>query len=324
MNYQTVKLNREQFLSLTTLYPEEFELILSDFKVRWYKFYRFRTLEGKRRNKPFWFAEKNTPTLPTVEDKLFFLLTYLKGHSLQQFYAASFGLSQAKVSLWIRLLTPLLEQSLKSLDCLPCRQGGELADFLASFGDIRVVNHDVVEQTAPRSLDDEAQKVQYSGKKKAHTYKNKVDCLDNQYVVFLSPTYLGSVHDKKIADEEACQYPQDLRLRQDAGFQGYEPKGVDIVMPFKKPRNGTLTEMQKWFNQYVSQRRIVVEHAIRGIKRCHIVQHPCRLAGYWIRDQIMNLCTALHNLRVRSPLRRYDFEQKLQIPYAPEGMHVCA
>lgn len=87
-------------------------------------------------------------------------------------------------------------------------------------------------------------------------------------------------------------------------------------MPFKKPRNGELTEIQKWFNQFVSQRRIVVEHAIRGIKRCRIVQHACRLKGYWIRDQIMNICTALHNLRVRSPLREYEHKLKFQIPHA--------
>lgn len=125
---------------------------------------------------------------------------------------------------------------------------------------------------------------------------------------------MGAVHDKKIADEENCQYPPGIRLRQDAGFQGYEPKNITIVMPFKKPKNGILNSMQRWFNQYVGQRRIVVEHAIRGIKRCRIVQHPCRLKGYFIRDKIMNICTAIHNIRVRSPLRAYDSQRKFILP----------
>lgn len=124
------------------------------------------------------------------------------------------------------------------------------------------------------------------------------------------------MHDKKIADESACQYPQGIRLRQDSGFQGYQPEDVHIVMPFKKPRNGTLTELQRWFNQYVSQRRIVVEHAIRGIKRFHIVQHACRLKGYWTRDRIMMICTAIHNLRVCSPLRAYPCNHKFQLACA--------
>lgn len=185
--------------------------------------------------------------------------------------------------------------------------------FLEDIPDAEVINQDVVEQAAPRPVDDEAQKAQYSGKKGTHTYKNKVDCLENQYVVFLSPTFLGAVHDKRIADEVECSYPQGCRLRQDAGFQGYTPEGVLIEMPFKKPKGGVLTTMQKWFNQYVGQRRIVVEHAIRGIKRFRIIQHACRLSGFWVRDRVMNICTAIHNLRVRSPLRAYDSKLKFQL-----------
>jgi len=316
MNYHTLKINREQFLSLTSLYPEEFEKLLSPFSSAWYEFYTYFTLEGKRRLKSNWHPEKDTPTLPGVEDKLLFLLTYFKLHPLQQFQAASFGLSQPKVSLWVKILIPVLESSFKNLKCLPCREGSALAGFLKDHGKCEAIHQDVVEQTTPRPVDDDAQAAQYSGKKKQHTYKNKVDCLDNQSVVFLSPTFLGAVHDKKIADEQYCQYPEGIRLFQDLGFQGYEPDNVFIVMPFKKPRKGILSEMQKWFNRYVAQRRIVVEHAIMGIKRCHIIQRPCRLTGYWIRDQIMNLCTALHNFRVKSPLRAYQSNQKFQLPCA--------
>jgi len=279
-SYDNIRLDREQFLSLTSLYPEEFDLILPDFASCWYKFYRTRTLEGKRRKIKNLYPQKNTPTLPRVEDKLFFLLVYLKLHPLQEFQACVFDLSQAKVSIWVKLLRPFLADALRKLECLPCRNGEVLKAFILEID----ANVEI-----------------------------KVDCLDNQYVVFLSATYLGSVHDKKIADEEACQYPKGIRLRQDLGFQGYEPEGVYAIMPFKKPRKGTLCWIKRWFNQYVGQRRIVIEHAIRGIKRCHIVQHPCRLMGYWVRDQLMDICTGLHNLRVRSPLRAYKSDRKFQL-----------
>lgn len=323
MKYQDITPNREQFKSLTTLHPEEFDLVLPHFADEWYRYYRIRTLEGKRRKKPNWRPQKDTPTLPTAGDKLFFLLAYYKQHPLQQFQAATFGLSQGKVSLWVKLLGPMLEQALKVLGCLPCRDGSALAGFIGdNFGDVRAVSQDVVEQTMPRQVDDKAQKAMYSGKKGCHAYKNKVDCLDDQYVAFLSATYLGAVHDKKIADTEGCRYPPGIRLRQDLGFQGHAPEGVHIVMPFKKPREGELTGLQKWFNQYVAQRRIVVEHAIRGIKRFHIVQHACRLAGYWVRDRIMDICTAIHNLRVRSPLRGYPCKQKFQFAHVHVRAHV--
>ena len=55
----------------------------------------------------------------------------------------------------------------------------------------------------------------------------------------MSHTYFGREHDKSIADQEQCTYPKDTRLRQDTGFQGYEPvSDVVIVQPFKKPKNG--------------------------------------------------------------------------------------
>lgn len=312
-DYKIIRKDREQFLSLTSLYPEEFDLILPHFATLWYKFNKIFTLEGKRRKKKNWYAQKDTKTLPTVEIKLFFLLVYIKQHPLQQFQGFVFGLSQGKVSQWVKILTPMLNEALEKLGCKACRDGNDLHTLLNNFSNANCINQDVVEQTSPRSTDDQAQKAMFSGKAKDHTYKNKVDCLDNQYIVYLSPTFLGSVHDKKIADESDCLYPKNTRLRQDAGFQGFAPEGVHIVMPFKKPKNGSLTGIQNWFNQYVGQRRIVVEHAIRGIKRCHIVQQACRLAGYWIRDQMMDVCTALHNLRVRSPLRKYKSEHKFQL-----------
>lgn len=171
MDYQSVRNKREQFLSLTTLYPEEFDLLLSPSEAEWYKFYRVYTLEGKRRNKTSWNPQKDTPTLPTVEDKLFFLLTYFKQHPLQQFHAASFGLSQPKVSLWVKHLTPIVEKALKKLGCLPCKDGSSLDSFMGQFEKVEAINQDVVEQTMPRPTDDQAQKEMYSGKKKSYLQK---------------------------------------------------------------------------------------------------------------------------------------------------------
>lgn len=308
-----LKQNPTAFLGLTTLYPQEFDKILRIFSRLWYKYYTMHTLHGKRRKLKNWYPEKDTPTLPTTADKLFFLLVYFKDHPLQQFQAAAFNLSQGKVSRWVKILTPLLEKTLKKLDVTPCRDGNVLDRFTEDIEKTDIINIDVVEQTTPRPVADDAQRAQYSGKAKAHTYKNKVDCTDNQYVVYLSPTFLGAVHDKRIADEVECVYPLGTRLRQDAGFQGYEPEGTLIEMPFKKPRKRELTTIQKWYNSYVASRRIVVEHAIRGIKRFRVIQHACRLKGYWVRDKIMNICTAVHNFRVKSPLRKYEYKAKLDL-----------
>jgi len=118
------------------------------------------------------------------------------------------------------------------------------------------------------------------------------------------------MHDKKIADEDGFLFPDGIQLFQDCGYQGFHLFNVFIVQPFKKPRNKELNTIQKWFNQYTSSIRICVEHAISGIKRCRIVKDKCRHFRQHFRDQIMVICTALHNFRVTSPFRTYKSDFK--------------
>ena len=44
-----------------------------------------------------------------------------------------------------------------------------------------------------------------------------------QRIDYLSPTYPGKTHEKKIAAEEGISYPPGVTLYKDTGFQGYEP-----------------------------------------------------------------------------------------------------
>jgi len=75
---------------------------------------------------------------------------------------------------------------------------------------------------------------------------------------------------------------------------------VYIIQPFKKPKNKELTGKQKWYN---------------GIKRCRIIKERCRL-GYRKRDEFALVAAALHNFRVKSPMRAYKYHEKLEIPRA--------
>ena len=65
----------------------------------------------------------------------------------------------------------------------------------------------------------------------------------SERVVYLSPTYAGKVHEKKIADENALAFPDDAILYKDSAFQGYEPPVAKTYQTKKKdagPRaNGT-------------------------------------------------------------------------------------
>lgn len=303
MKVEEILKNPKQFLSLTTLHPEEFEYLLVFFEIVWEKYYRYRTLEGKIRKHPI-SKEHGNATLKGNAQKLFFLLVYLKTNSLQEHQAASFGVSQSKVSRIVKILLPKLNEVLETMQLSPLRDGELLKDKLSDHP-AKVFSYDGTDRGILRNQDQEAQKKEYSGKHHAHTIKNLTLSDDTQYIHYLSPTSPGSQHDKAIADEYPIELPQGSVIKQDLGFLGHCPKNVEVEIPFKIPKNGQLTFGQKVYNKLLSSTRIVVEHANSGIKRLRMVKETIRIHAHDFRDLVMVVACGLHNLRVRSKLRKY-------------------
>jgi len=199
------------------------------------------------------YCEHGNAKLRGTPTKLFFLLVYLKTNSLQQHQAASFDVSQSKVSRLAHVLLEVFNQTLKSLGMNPVRNGCELASQLAGHPQ-KVFTYDGIERPIQRNSDGAAQEQEYSGKKKGHRLKNNLLCDDMRLVLYLSPTEPGSTHDqaafrKVIADLYPIELPDGSVLRQDLGFLGHQPQGVSIEQPFKKPKGGELTLTQKLYNQ---------------------------------------------------------------------------
>jgi len=155
-----------------------------------------------------------------------------------------------------------------------------------------------------RPQDKADRKRYYSGKNKVHTVKNNVISARGGKVLFLSDTYEGKKHDKKIADEEGYPFPVGSVLWQDTGFQGFAPDGVKIKQPKKKPRNGELSNTQKEENRQISKIRVEVEHQIGGIKRCQIVVQKFRNWVDHYIDDVMETACGLHNFRLTHRQKR--------------------
>jgi len=118
-------------------------------------------------------------------------------------------------------------------------------------------------------------------------------------ILFLSETYVGRTHDKRIAEATPDPLPAGSRLLQDLGFLAFTLPQVAVLMPTKKPRGRPLTRAQKAANRRLARRRVRIEHVHSRVKRCRIVHDTCRLRKAGIRDLIMEVCCALHNYRVR-------------------------
>lgn len=135
--------------------------------------------------------------------------------------------------------------------------------------------------------------------KKRHCIKNVLLARADCWIAYLSPTYPGSVHDKAIADEQDFEFQRTIKLLQDTGFQGFQPKNAIVIQPLKKPKGKELTVQQKQQNREKSSERVVVEHAIGGAKIWRIAKEVCRSWVFETRDYFMCIACALHNFRLK-------------------------
>jgi hypothetical protein len=293
-NYTQLSRKPKQFHALTGYTLEEFSALLPAFVTSFLAYVQEYTLEGKQRQKRRYVTYKNSP-LPTMEDKLLFILTYLRKATTQDIFGEVFGMSQPVVNQWIHILHPCLNQALVKLGEIPARTA---SDLQVAGDDVKVYFQDGTERPIPRPKNQEVQKSYYSGKKKRHTVKNNVLVNAQAKIGLLSETCEGKKHDKKIADETQFTLPQDSLLYQDTGFQGFVLEGVTILQPKKKPRGGQLTAEEKERNREISRVRIRVEHAIGGVKRYRIVKDQLRNWKQDFRDQVMETCCGLHNFRL--------------------------
>lgn len=165
MNYLALRERPTQFLALTSLHVAEFDDLLQHFTPRWERYHRYHTLDGNLRQFPA-HQQRANALLPGTDTKLFLLLTYLKTNSLQEHQAASFGVSQTRVSRLAGVLLDVLNQTLAALHLLPVRDGAQLAQRLAEHP-TKVFSYDGVERGIPRNADWEGQQEEYSAKKKS-------------------------------------------------------------------------------------------------------------------------------------------------------------
>lgn len=91
----------------------------------------------------------------------------------------------------------------------------------------------------------------------------------------------------------------------DLGYVGYKAPNLTVILPHKKPHNAELSLEQKEQNTKHSQKRICNEHTMKGIKRLRIVKDILRLDSYEYANKLFLNACALHNFRVKSPLRAY-------------------
>ena len=233
LTYDELKENPRKFVSFTSLTPEEFNALLPAFVRAYLKRYpASKTKAGKDRKRKAGAGRKGS--LAGIEQKLLFALVYQKSYPLQSVMGELFGMGQSQANEWIHSLLPILKQALDDLGFAPERDPRKFKSKEKDRKDAADSIIDGTERRRQRPKQAKRQALHYSGKQKIHSDENVVIATaKKKRVSYLSQTYPGKTHDKKVADTEGISYPKHIALHKDTGFQGYEPKVRKLYQPKK-------------------------------------------------------------------------------------------
>jgi len=108
---------------------DEFQQLIPPFEAAFQAHMAAWRLDGQPRTARRFAVYQNCP-LPTPEDRLFFILVYLKTYALQVVQGRLFGMGQSKANQWIHVLLPTLLAALRALGDAPARSLTALAQRL--------------------------------------------------------------------------------------------------------------------------------------------------------------------------------------------------
>lgn len=297
-NINKILSNKRLALALTGLTPDEFVALLPTFEQVWHnkRQQNYRKNRQHRARRP---GGGRKGLLREMQDKLFFILFYYKCYPTYDVLTLLYGFDRANGLRGQRQLTEILEKTLGKKMVLPERRLRKIEEFFEMFPQAKEVFVDGTERPIQRPKDPQQQKDKYSGKKKRHTVKNIIIADKRKRIGFLSKTESGRKHDFDLLKKHAPpkHIPEKVKQHLDLGFQGYHAQFPDhkISMPEKKPRikELCLTKLQQ--NKRKSGWRVLVEHAICGVKRFRITTDVFRNKLDGFDDKAMLIPCGLWN-----------------------------
>jgi len=149
LRYAEVSQRELKFLDLTSLTVEEFGELVPSFEEAFQERMKEWRLDGKKRSGRGYTTYANCP-LATPEDRLLFILVYLKTNLLQVVQGELFRMPQNKANQWIHTLLPVLQMTLRRLGDAPARSMEHLAQRLGLNGVLSVpVEAEAASQAPP-------------------------------------------------------------------------------------------------------------------------------------------------------------------------------
>lgn len=215
-----------------------------------------------------------------LSEHLLLLLIYYRTYTTHLFLAQIFHVDETTICRAIRRIAPLAERVLKIKP-----------ERLLTENDLQLLIVDATEQRIERPKN---QRDYYSGKKHAHTIKTEIITDPNGRILRVSKPYEGRVHDFEIRKEEGAL--PAVPVLADSGYQGLQNEhSAGVILPKKKPKNGSLSASEQARNTKLARCRIVIEHTFAHLKKWHIL--AARYRGHLdLYAQIFQTIAGIYNL----------------------------
>jgi hypothetical protein len=146
IRFADIQTRPPEVLDLTSLTVEEFRELVLPFDAAFQAHMAVWRLDGRPRTARRYSTYTNCP-LPTLEDRLLFILVYLKTYPVQVVQGQLFGMGQSKAHQWIHVLLVVLRATLRTLGDAPTRSVQALAQRLG--GAEAVAAAPALEPTSP-------------------------------------------------------------------------------------------------------------------------------------------------------------------------------
>ena len=247
---------------------EKFEKITKQLKPVWRAVQKRKLVEGR----PY--------GVGGLREHLLLLLIYYRTYTTHLFLAQIFHVDEATICRAIKRVGPLAERILKIKP-----------EKLLSENDLQLLIVDATEQRVERPKN---QRDYYSGKKHAHTIKTEIVTDSKGRILRVSQPYEGRVHDFEIRKTEG-PLPA-IPILADSGYQGLQNEHcAAVILPKKKPKNGSLSASECTRNTKLARCRIVIEHTFAHLKKWHILADRYR-GHLHLYAQIFQTIAGIYNL----------------------------
>lgn len=292
MNIRAALRSNRLCASATGLNVNEFNSLVHDFEWNYSEFEHKRVVNRIRK-----VGGGRGSYIESIEEKLFYILLYMKAYPTFDLASLYFGFHRSKACKWVQILLPILEQTLKRKLVLPQRRISSPEEFEKLFPGIKDVFGDATERRIQRFKNKKKQNKTYSGKKKINGKKNVVLTDIKKRILVLTQTKSARRHDKRLADKQNLfqSIPESVAVWVDTGFQGIQKQHLNTLIPKKNTKKNPLTESDKLENRLISSFRVLVEHAIGGMKRYNSLNHPYRNKIAFMDDKLAIISAGLWN-----------------------------